>query len=71
MQRMPVSSRSALEIGYDRSAKTLEVMFHEGAVYRYFDVPAAIFRALMNADSLGAYLNRHIRDHYRYEKISD
>ncbi len=49
---------------------TLEVEFVAGSVYRYFDVPAETFRALLRADSPGAFFNRHIGHRFRFREIS-
>ena len=59
--RVPVESTCIVSIGYAESAKTLEVEFQSGAVYRYLDVFPEIHVALMAAASKGAYLNRYIK----------
>jgi hypothetical protein len=33
-------------------------------VYRYFAVPPSVHHALLEADSPGAYFNKHISDRY-------
>jgi len=47
----------------------LEVEFHSGGVYQYFDVPQSIYDALMHASSHGSYFHRHIKDQYRWVEI--
>jgi hypothetical protein len=47
----------------------LEIEFHSGSVYRYFDVPGAVFEELLAQDSLGAYFNTNIRDAYRCTRV--
>ena len=48
----------------------LEVEFHSGAVYQYYDVPESLFEGLMSADSHGRYLNEFIKKGgFRYERI--
>lgn len=59
--RAPVESSCIVSIGYAESARTLDVEFQSGAVYRYFDVLPEIHVALMQAASKGAYLNRFIK----------
>lgn len=59
--RTPVRSSCIAFIGYDEAARTLEIEFHSGAVYRYFGVVREIHMDLVNAPSKGAYLNRHIK----------
>lgn len=69
MERVPVSSSSILEIGYDPNTATLEVMFSDGRVYHYFDVPASAYDALMSAASIGQHFHREIRGTYRFARI--
>jgi hypothetical protein len=51
------------------SQATLDLEFRSGAVYRYFTVPRALVDGLSAADSKGAYFNRHIKDHFPYERL--
>lgn len=64
MRRQPVLSSVIAEVGYDGDTAELEVQFRSGDVYRYYAVPPSVHRALMDADSPGAYFNRHVSDHY-------
>jgi hypothetical protein len=64
IRRQPVLSSVIAEVGYDGDTAELEVQFQSGDVYRYYAVPPSVHRALMEADSPGAYFNRHISDHY-------
>jgi lysyl-tRNA synthetase class 2 len=52
---------------YDPHAKTLDLWYKGGDRYRYFDVPEAVFDALLGAASAGEYVNREIKPHYRHE----
>ena len=47
----------------------LEVEFHSGEVYRYFDVPARLVLELLRADSIGRFFNAHIRPKFAFEKV--
>lgn len=69
MQRTAVQSSNVAEVGYDSSTLTLEVLFHSGAMYQYFDVPKAVYDALMQASSIGAFLNSEIKSSYRFAKL--
>ena len=62
---------SALErLDYDRASHDLRAKFREsGRTYVYHDVPQEIYDSLMFADSLGAYFNAHIRDHFDFEEL--
>jgi hypothetical protein len=48
----------------------LELEFRSGAIYRYFAVPPAVVEGLIAAESKGAYFNRHIRNHFRYQRLA-
>ena len=69
MIRQPVSSSNLSSIGYDSESHTLEIEFHSGGVYQYFDVPQQIWDELMRASSHGSYFHRHVKDRYRWAKI--
>jgi hypothetical protein len=69
MKRIPVNSSNVAEVGYDPSANTLEVLFKNGGLYQYFDVPQAVYEELIQAASVGKYLNTQIKLVYRYARI--
>ena len=68
---MPYVQSSALEqVSYDEVAHTLCATFREtGRTYIYEDVPQEIYDSLLFADSIGAYFNCHIRDHFPYHEV--
>ena len=49
---------------------TLDLVFHTGAVYRYFAVPARVVDGLRTAPSPGAYFHRQIRTRFRSQRLS-
>lgn len=69
MIRKPVSSSNISSIGYDPESRSLEIEFHSGGVYQYFNVPESVYNALMSASSHGSYFHHHIKDQYRWTKI--
>ena len=69
VDRIPVQSSNVAEVGYDPGSMILEVLFHSGSVYQYFDVPEGLFREILQADSVGRFFNQQIRDSYRYVKL--
>ena len=69
MQRILLNSTSLRTAGYQDFSALLEVEFRSGDVYQYFGVPSEIYRALLQAESAGAYLNSHIRNRFDYAKI--
>ena len=48
----------------------LLVKFKTGAQYRYFNVPVTEYDKLLNAESCGKFLNKHIKGTYLYNKTS-
>jgi hypothetical protein len=69
VKRIAVDSSSARSIGYDASTRELDVEFHSGAVYRYFEVPPRAYAAILAAPSIGRHLNTYVRDSYRFERL--
>ena len=64
MQLQPVNSSAIRAVSYD--GHTLAVLFHTSdTVYDHPGVPEAVFHGLMNALSMGAYYNQHIRGKYK------
>ena len=71
MERVPIASSNISEAGYDEAAQVLEVMFKDGRIYQYFDVPANIFESLKNpGDSTpGKFFHSNIKGIYRYTRL--
>jgi hypothetical protein len=69
MTREYVTSTSVEWIEYDASARTLEIAFESGSVYRYLDVPVAIFDGLRAAESKGRFVNEIVKPGYRYVRL--
>jgi hypothetical protein len=69
MDRQSVRSSNIKSIGYDPKSETLEIGFHSGDIYQYFDVPESIFNSLMSASSHGSYFHKYIKDKYRWAEI--
>lgn len=69
MDRETVSSSNISTIGYDPASAVLEITFHKGGVYIYYDVPQYEYDALMSADSKGSYASANIYKNYRQQKI--
>lgn len=68
--RTRLESSSLVSITYDPDDELLEVEFRRtGHLYDYFDVPRSVYRALMNADSKGAFLNRMIKPNFDHARV--
>lgn len=62
MHRERVSSSSIASVGYDEATKTLEIEFHNGRIYQFFDIPPQMAEAFRAAKSTGAYFNKYVRN---------
>ncbi|WP_425502711.1 KTSC domain-containing protein [Pinirhizobacter soli] len=69
MRRQAVTSSNISEVGYDENSRTLEVLFSNGSLYQYFDVPPQIYAELERAGSIGQYLNANIKGNFRYARV--
>jgi hypothetical protein len=66
---MPRVNSTAVErVDYTPGSRTLDIRYKGGGRYRYFDVPPEVYAALLAAPSTGAFVNRHIKDSYRFEE---
>ncbi|MCI6535080.1 KTSC domain-containing protein [Blautia obeum] len=66
MIRHSVTSRRIASVGWEND--TLEVEFHNGAVYQYYNVSRSEYQSFMSANSLGSELSRLDKIH-RYRRI--
>lgn len=69
MEMVSVDSSNVARVGHDEESSTLQVEFLNGGVYQYFDVPEDVYIGLRDADSVGIFLNSHIKGMYRYSKV--
>jgi KTSC domain len=71
MKWLMLGSKMLSATAYDDSKQILYLRFRNtGDVYRYFDFPAAEYRAFLRAASKGRFFRSHIRDHFRYERMA-
>lgn len=59
-----VNSSAIHAVDYDESSLQLEITFTSGGTYTYYGVPKWKYLGLINAASVGAYFNEHIRDQH-------
>jgi KTSC domain-containing protein len=62
--RQPVESSAIAKVGYSKRHHILEIEFINGAVYRYLDVPAMVYRDLMAEESKARFYDSNIKRHY-------
>ena len=63
--RQSVQSSAIAKVGYSKRRHILEIEFVNDAVYRYFDVPVAVYHDLMSAESKARFYDSNVRKHYR------
>ncbi|MFZ2151379.1 MAG: KTSC domain-containing protein [Candidatus Absconditicoccaceae bacterium] len=68
MDRIKVKSSNLISVGYDEENEILEIEFDSG-IYQYYKVPLKVYEGLMDAISLGTYLNKYVKGVYKYKQI--
>jgi len=68
---MEVNSKGIRWIRYDERTRTLDVAFANSGEYRYFDVGPEVYAWLVRAESKGKFVNRLVKEKYRYERLDD
>ena len=66
-----VTSSAVRAVRYDSARGELDVRFEDGAEYRYVEVSRSKFRSLLQADSIGGFVNQYIKPYHSTWKISD
>jgi KTSC domain len=76
MKRIEVKSSQVKSVGYDAEKKILEVEFlnrkeptKPGPVYQYSGFSEADWALFRQQESIGGYLNRHIKPNFACSKI--
>jgi hypothetical protein len=69
MEKRSVKSKAVKSLLYDDVTRTLDVEFASASVYRYFDVPRDVYEWLLRVDSKGTFVNRLVKEKYRYERV--
>lgn len=69
MHTEAVNSKGIRWVRYDERTRTLDVGYTSSGEYRYFDVPPEVYSWLMKAGSKGKFVNRLVKEKYRYERL--
>ena len=64
-----IATTAISRVFYDALARELDIVFASNLHYRYFDVPAATYRQLVDAPSKRSFFNACIRDRFLFEEI--
>jgi KTSC domain len=65
-----VNSKGIKWVRYDEHTRTLDVGYTASGEYRYFDVGPEVYAWLMKAESKGKFVNRLVKEKYRYERLN-
>ena len=63
-----VGSSNVKAVAYHEGSKTLAVQFNNGGQYSYESVDMDVYVDLVHAESVGRYLNNHVKGGYTYLK---
>jgi DNA-binding transcriptional MerR regulator len=70
-----IKSSTIHKIEYFEQEKTLEIEFRSGNVYRYYNVPARlwkVFQLYIECEgSAGSFFNEYIKNQFNSEKIKE
>lgn len=69
IDRITIESSSLASLGYAADEGVLEAEFRNGDVYRFFLVPANLWKEFLNAHSKGAFFNSRVRDRYPHAVV--
>jgi hypothetical protein len=58
-------------VGYHERSAILELEFEGGRLYQYFDVPKSVYESLLQAESIGRFVNARVKGVYRCLPLTD
>ena len=62
--RETVASKVIASVGYSKQHHILEIEFLNGAIYRYLEVSASVYRELIAAGSKPSYYDANVKGKY-------
>lgn len=62
-----VSSSNIAKAAHDGA--NLFLLFNSGVAYSYAGVPEEVYRALVEATSVGSYFHKYVRNVFRYQRL--
>ena len=65
-----VDSSMIHRLGYEANKREMHAKFNTGKRYKYRNVSPRTYARLKSAESIGTHFNEHIKDKYRFEKLS-
>lgn len=70
IDRDPVESSNLSSVGYCEQRRTLAVMFRDGTLIHYHELPAALYAAMCEAPSKGRFFHAFVRGKFHALKLS-
>jgi KTSC domain len=65
MEMQSVTSRAISAVGYDGTNHRMKILFNNGKIYDFCNVPRHIYEEILSASSKGTYYNKNIRGRYQ------
>ena len=69
MLRTRVESSNIATVGYDEEQQIMEIVFRDGRVYHFLEVPHERVLSLLRAESKGRFFNSEIKPAYDYRAV--
>ena len=66
---MILKSSNVKAVDYNESTEIMVVEFVGGGKYKYFSVPAQVYKGLISAESPGTYLSNFIKGKFNFKKL--
>ena len=66
MKMQKVESSMVKAVGYDSEEGSLHVKFNNDSIYKYLE---ALFHSLLGAESKGKYINKNVKNLFKFEKV--
>lgn len=63
-------SSNVQAIAYNPTTKSVRVIFKSGVDYSYKNVPEAVWKEALKAESVGKFVNAELKGKYESEKLS-
>lgn len=64
----PVKSSTISSIGHDGES-TMAIMFNNGALYEYYNVPYSFYNLFINSESVGKFFAQHKGELSNYKRM--
>lgn len=63
------TSSNVARISYEINSLTLEVEFHNGGMYQYYEVGSTVWEDFKSAPSKGQFIHQYLKGKYRYARV--